>query len=279
MPYSIDDMIAASNVANQIDAMNSSDYNSVTSVKAAYNALSPDAKTFVGKSQVAKLLAANPAKPATSTKTVAQKLTLSNLTHSYSVSNVSSGKLKAAKSFKLKTSGAVGKVSYAISSIGSTAKKYITLNSAGKVTIKKNTPVGTYSFKVAATASKKVSGNTTYSAASTVKTVSVAIGTQSIKLSPSSKTLKKSALSKKAQAITLKAKTTAGKLSRVKNVSTGKTAKKFIVKKSGSTKLVIKVPKGTKKGTYTVKVQVKAPSVSKKCVATSVVCKFKVKVK
>lgn len=292
VPYSLEEMAAASSVTSQIQKMSATDYNAVTAARTAYNALSTDARTFVGRAEVAKLLAANPAKPATATpapaapaavsKTVAQKLTVSNTAKAIATSKVSAGKLKAKTTFSLKTTGAKGKVTYKVSSIGATAKKYLSISSAGKVTVKKGTPVGSYTMKVKVSAAKATAkaGNvtTTYPAASATKTVTVTVGAQSVSLT-SSKAVKYTAVKKKAQALALTAKTSSGKITSVKNVSTDKTAKKFKVKKTSNKKITVTVPKGTKKGTYTLKVTVKAPKVAKKYVAASVTKTVKVTVK
>lgn len=283
VPYSLNDLAAASSVTSQIQKMNAGDYAAVTAARTAYNALSSDARTFVGRAEVAKLNAANPAKPAAAvSKTVAQKLAATNLSKSIAASKVKSGKLKAAQTFTLKTTGAKGKVTYKVSSISKTAKKYLAVNSAGKVTVKKGTPVGTYTMKVKVSAAKATakSGNvtTTYPTASATKTVTVTVGAQSVSLT-STKTAKAATLKKKKVALTLAAKTSSGKITAVKNVSTDKTAKEFSVKKASNKKVTVTVPKGTKKGTYTLKVQVKTPKVAKKYAAATVVKTVKVKVK
>lgn len=293
VPYSLEEMAAATAVTNQIKAMSATDYNAVTAARTAYNALSPDARTFVGRTEVAKLNAANPAKPATSTaakpttttaKTVAQKLAVSGLSKSYSISYVKSGKLKAAKSFSLKTTGAKGKVTYKVSSIGKTAKKYLALSSAGKVTVKKNTPVGTYTMKVKASAAKATSGSTTYPAASTTKTVTVVVGAQTVKVGSASKaSFKATALKKKAGSFTAKVSSSSGKLGTVKVTKAvnakGKAVKGFKVAKSGNKKIKVTVPKKLAKGTYKVTVKVSAKAAAKKCVAGSATKTFTVKVK
>lgn len=283
VPYSLSDLAAASSVTSQIQKMSATDYAAVTAARTAYNALSPDARTFVGRAEVAKLNAANPAKPAAAvSKTATQKLTVTNLSKSIAASKLSKGKLKAAQSFTLKTTGAKGKVTYKVSSIGKTAKKYLSVSSAGKVTVKKGAPVGTYTLKVKVSAAKATatSGNVTtiYPAASATKTVTVTVGAPSVSLT-SAKTAKAATLKKKKVALTLTAKTSSGKITAVKNVSTDKTAKKFSVKKASNKKVTVTVPKGTKKGTYTLKVQVKTPKVAKKYAAATVTKTVKVKVK
>ncbi|MEE0706212.1 MAG: hypothetical protein UCH28_07485 [Adlercreutzia sp.] len=293
LPYSLEEMAAATAVTNQIKAMSSTDYNAVTAARTAYNALSPDARTFVGRTEVAKLNAANPAKPATSTatkpttatvKTVAQKLTVSGLSKSYSISYVKSGKLKAAKSFSLKTTGAKGKVTYKVSSYGKNAKKYLSLSSAGKVTVKKSTPVGTYTMKVKVSAAKATSGSTTYPAASATKTVTVVVGAQTVKVgSASASSFKATSLKKKAGSFTAKVSSSSGKLGTVKVTKAvnakGKAVKGFKVAKSGNKKIKVTVPKKLAKGTYKVTVKVNAKAVAKKYVAASATKTFTVKVK
>ncbi|MCI9262228.1 hypothetical protein [uncultured Adlercreutzia sp.] len=293
LPYSLEEMAAATAVTNQIKAMSSTDYNAVTAARTAYNALSPDARTFVGRTEVAKLNAANPAKPATSTatkpttttvKTVAQKLTVSGLSKSYSISYVKSGKLKAAKSFSLKTTGAKGKVTYKVSSYGKNAKKYLSLSSAGKVTVKKSTPVGTYTMKVKVSAAKATSGNTTYPAKSETKTVTVVVGAQTVKVgSASASSFKAASLKKKAGSFTAKVSSSSGKLGTVKVTKAvnakGKAVKGFKVAKSGNKKIKVTVPKKLAKGTYKVTVKVNAKAVAKKYVAASATKTFTIKVK
>lgn len=293
VPYSLEEMAAATAVTNQIKAMSSTDYNAVTAARTAYNALSPDARTFVGRTEVAKLNAANPAKPATSTatkpttttvKTVAQKLTVSGLSKSYSISYVKSGKLKAAKSFSLKTTGAKGKVTYKVSSYGKNAKKYLSLSSAGKVTVKKSTPVGTYTMKVKVSAAKAASGNTTYPAKSETKTVTVVVGAQTVKVgSASASSFKAASLKKKAGSFTAKVSSSSGKLGTVKVTKAvnakGKAVKGFKVAKSGNKKIKVTVPKKLAKGTYKVTVKVNAKAVAKKYVAASATKTFTIKVK
>ena len=290
--YSLDEMVAATAVTTQIQKMSAADYNAVTAARAAYNALSPDARTFVGRAEVAKLNAANPAKPAATTipvattKTATQKLTVSNNAKTIYASSLSKAKLKKATSFTLKTTGAKGKVTYKVSSYSNAAakkyKKYITVSSAGKVTVKKGLPMGTYTLKVKATAAKATakSGNvtTTYPAASATKTVTVTVGAQTASVTAKA-TAKASTLKKKKVALSLTAKTTSGKITKVANASTDKTAKKFTVKRASNKKITVTVPKGTKKGTYTLKVKVTAPKVASKCLKTTITKTVKITVK
>lgn len=70
---------------------------------------------------------------------------------------------KKAQSFKIGAS-AQGTITYQVSG---KSKKYITVSKAGKVTVKKNTPKGTYSVKVS------TKGNSNYSAASKTVTIRV----------------------------------------------------------------------------------------------------------
>lgn len=284
--YSLDEMVAATAVTTQIQKMSAADYNAVTAARVAYNALSPDARTFVGRAEVAKLNAANPAKPAAApaavTKTVAQKLTVSNNAKTIYASSLSKGKLKKATSFTLKTTGNKGKVTYKLSSASATAKKYISVSSAGKVTVKKNTPMGTYTLKVKATAAKTSaksgSATTTYPAASATKTVTVTVGAQKASVTAKA-TAKASTLKKKKVALSLAAKTTSGKITKVSNASTDKTAKKFTVKRASNKKITVTVPKGTKKGIYTLKVKVTVPKVASKCLKTTITKTVKITVK
>lgn len=292
VPYSLEEMAAATAVTTQIQKMSATDYNAVTAARAAYNALSPDARTFVGRAEVAKLNAANPAKPAATTtpvattKTVAQKLTVSNNAKTIYYSSLSKGKLKKATSFTLKTTGNKGKVTYKVSSYSNAAakkyKKYITVSSAGKVTVKKGLPMGTYTLKVKATAAKASaksgSVTTTYPAASKTVTVTVTVGAQKASVTTKA-TAKASTLKKKKVALSLTAKTTSGKITKVANASTDKTAKKFTVKRASNKKITVTVPKGTKKGTYTLKVKVTAPKVAGKCLKTTVTKTVKITVK
>lgn len=197
----------------------------------------------------------------------AQTVKLDSVAKSYTAAKVKS----KAQSFTLKATGAKTAVSYAKTS----GSGYLSVSKAGKVTVKKGTPAGTYSMKVKASA---VASNT-YKAASATATVKVSvIGTQNVKLSATSKSLKASSLKKSAKSFTVRVTSPSKKITNVKNVSTNKTAKKFTVKKSG-TKLTVKVPKGTAKGTYSLKVKVSVPKVTGKYAAASTTKTIKVKVK
>lgn len=266
--YSLDDLVAAGEATSAIKALNVADKAAVAKASAAYKALSLDARTFVGRSEVAKLNSATAAP-------VAQTLKMSNATKSYAASLMSKGVLKKAQTFTVKATGAKTGVTYTCS-----GTKYASINkTSGKVTLKKGTPMGAYTIKVTATAKAGTASGTSYAKGTATATVKVTVGAPTTKLSASSKSLKASTLKKAAQTFTLTATTTAGKVTSVKNVSTNKTAKKFTVKKSGTKKITVKVPKGTKKGTYSVQIQVKTPKVTKKCVAATTTKTVKVVVK
>lgn len=201
----------------------------------------------------------------------AQSLSVSKLSKSYAPSKLTAkGKLAKAQSFTVKATGAVGKVVYKKLS----GSKYVAVNSSGKVTVKKGTPKGTYSIKVRVSAGATGS----YKASSIVKTVKVVVGDQTVKLGKSSISVKQAKVKKKTQTLKVAVKTSAGKINSAKNVSTDKAAKKFSVKKASSKQVTVKVPKGTKKGTYLLKVQIKAPKAAK-CAAVTKTVSLKVVVK
>ena len=156
---------------------------------------------------------------------------------------------KKAASFTIGAS-ASGSVSYRVTSAPKKGSKYISVNSKGKVTLKKKAPAGTYQITVFAnaTADKNV--------ASRIVTVNVAKNKQSLTAKVSKKTVKATALKKKAAKITVKAKGK-GKLTyKVTAVPAG--ADKYIsVTKKGK----VTLKKGAPKGTY--KIQVTAGETSR----------------
>lgn len=284
--YNLDELAAATKLTNEIKALDTSDATAVAKARAAYQALSLDARTFVGRTELAKLNAAPTAQlsqPAAPTvKVQSQALGLADVSKGYAASKLSKGKLAKAQTFTVKATGAKTAVTY--SRTGSaTAKKYVTVSAkTGKVTVKKGTPVGTYTVKVTATAAAGKAGSATYAKAAKTATVKVTVGSQTLKVG-SPKAVKASALKKKAQSLKLTAKTSAGKISSVK-VTKAVNAKKKAVKgfkavKASNKQIKLTVPKKLAKGTYTVTVQVKSPKVAKKYASVTLTTTIKVKVK
>lgn len=155
---------------------------------------------------------------------------------------------KKAASFTIGAS-ASGSVSYKVTSTPKKGGKYISVNSKGKVTLKKKAPAGTYQITVFATATADKN------AASRIVTVNVAKDKQKLTAKVSKKTVKATAL-KKATKITIKAKGK-GKLT-YKVTATPAGANKYIsVTKKGK----VTLKKGAPKGTY--KIQVTAGETSK----------------
>lgn len=229
------------------------------------------AKKTLSSAQAELAMAKTELEKAISNTPKTQSLSVSKLSKSYAPSELTAkGKLAKAQSFTVKATGAVGKVVYKKLS----GSKYVAVNSSGKVTVKKGTPKGTYSIKVRVSAGATGS----YKASSIVKTVKVVVGDQTVKLGKSSVSVKQTKVKKKAQTLKVAAKTSSGKISSAKNISTNKVAKKFSVKKASSKQITVKVPKGTKKGTYLLKVQIKAPKAAK-CAAVTKTVSLKVVVK
>ena len=156
---------------------------------------------------------------------------------------------KKAANFTIGASAA-GSVSYKVTATPKKGGKYISVNSKGKVTLKKKAPAGTYQITVFATATADKN------AASRIVTVNVAKSKQTLTAKVSKKTVKATALKKKAAKVTIKAKGK-GKLT-YKVTATPAGAGKYIsVTKKGK----VTLKKGAPKGTY--KIQVTAGETSK----------------
>lgn len=175
--------------------------------------------------------------------------------------------LAAAKVFKV--TGAQGAVSYAKKS----GNAGIAVAKNGTVTVSKGLAAGSY--KVVVTV--KAAGNASYKAGSRDVAFTIAVS----KAQPTVKALKKTVKVKKAKVKKKKqvlksniALTCDGKVT-YKNVSKSKKAKKFkINKKTGK----VTIPKGTKKGTYKLKIKVTVKA-GKNYGATTKTISYKVKVK
>ena len=152
---------------------------------------------------------------------------------------------------------ASGKLTYKVTSTPKNAEKYISVNTSGTVTLKKNAPVGTYKITVSAAATSNLN------AASTVVTVKVNKSSQKITVKTASKTYKTTAVVKKNQTFTIGAKAT-GKVT-YKVASTPKNAEKYIsVNRSGK----VTVKKNAPAGTYKITVSAAATSVVKAASST-----------
>ncbi len=148
---------------------------------------------------------------------------------------------KGSKAFKLNTKAA-GKVTYTSSN-----KKVATVDKNGKITIK---GFGTAKITI------KVAATSTYNAGSKVVTVKVTKPAPTIKVKKTSATMKASTLKKKAQGVSLSATVNSKGKIKFKKVSGSKQV-------SVNSKGKVTVKKGTKKGTYKVRVKVTAAAKGK----------------
>ena len=164
---------------------------------------------------------------------------------------------KKAASFKIGAS-ASGKVTYKVTSYPKNGKKYITVSKAGKVTMKKKAPAGTYQITVSA------AETTDKAAAAKTVTVKVTKDKQKITAKTSTKTYKAKSLAKKKTTYSIGAKAK-GKLS-YKVTSYPTNAKKYI---SVSKKGKVTMKKGAPKGTY--KIQITAAATARYEKATKTV--------
>ena len=173
------------------------------------------------------------------TATIA-KLKLNTLTiKTYSKSLVFATK---ARTFSIGTTKAQGKVTYTPNTAAKNAK--ITVTTAGKVTVPKKCPVGTYTITV------KAAGNSTYVAGSKTVTIKITKAANPLKIKVASKTYKRAKLSKK-KTFKIGATKAKGKVTYTRN----KKAKKAKIKVTAKGKVT--VPKKCKKGTYKITVMAK----------------------
>ena len=180
--------------------------------------------------------------------------------------SVAAGKL-------LTVSGAKGSVTYSIASVNKNSGSFTIDANTGNITVKKGTAAGTYTLNITV----KASGEGVYAEGSRTVATKITINKikNTIKVKPASKKLSYKKLSKKALSFKLTA--TAGEKARVsyKRASVTKKAKKYITVTSAGK---VKVKKGLKKGTYTLKVKAtsKATADYKKTTVTKTI-KIRVK--
>lgn len=148
--YDLAQMEAAGKVKEQIEKMDAANDVQVKAARKAYNALNTDVRGFV--SNISKLAAAE--------DKAAQKITVSPASKAYKASKLR----KAKQSFSIKVKGAVGKVSYSVTSV---SKKALSVSKKGKVTVKKGAKKGSYKVTVSA------ASTASYAAASKTVTVKV----------------------------------------------------------------------------------------------------------
>lgn len=175
--------------------------------------------------------------------------------------------LAATKVFKV--SGAKGAVSYAKKS----GNKGITVAKNGTVTVAKGLAAGSY--KVVVTV--KAAGDANYKAGSRDVTFTISVGKAkpTVKAAKKTVSVKKAKVSKKKQVLKSNIKVTSDGKATYKSASKSKAAKKFKVnKKTGK----VTIPKGTKKGTYKIKVKV-AVKAGKNYKAATKTITYKIKVK
>lgn len=140
---------------------------------------------------------------------------------------------KASQKVTLTVKKGKGTITYKVSN-----SKYMSMK-GNVLTFKKGTPAGTYKVTV------KAAGTEAYKAASKSVTIKIVKSAQPMKLSMSSKTLKASALKKKAQSFTVKVTKAEGK------VSFKSGSKKITVTSKGKVTVKKGIPKGTYKITVT----------------------------
>ena len=181
-----------------------------------------------------------------------QKITAKVTAKSYKVTSVK----KKSYSFSIGASAA-GKLTYKVVKTPANAKKYLTVTSKGKVTVKKGAPAGTYTIRVtaAATANKKTAAKTV--------TVKVKKLTQTIKTGFTTKKVAYSTVKKQSVSASIQAKAK-GKVT-YKVTSTPKKGAKYIkVSSKGKVTLSKKAPKGT----YVITITAKATASYNKAVKT-----------
>ncbi|MDO4807877.1 MAG: hypothetical protein Q4A07_11600, partial [Coriobacteriales bacterium] len=188
----------------------------------------------------------------TLSKTPYSANTLTAKVRSESVSATYSKTKSVATKANVSVSNARGAITYANASTNTTAKRFVVNNTSGTVSIPKGTAVGTYTVVIKVTAA----GNANYKSGSKTVSYKVTVGkaTNGLKVKTSKKTVKYAKVSKKKQVVQpIKATGANGTVS-YKKVSKGSSKYLSVNKKTGK----VTVSKGTKKGTYTIKVQVSA---------------------
>lgn len=204
----------------------------------------------------------------------AQALAVAGLERSYASSKVKAGKLKKAQSFRLAVSGNATPVAFSKAS----GSKYLSVSASGKVTVRKGAPVGVHRAKVKVSAPAAAASGKSWAAASKTVTVKVTVGAQKVSLAKKSVAVKHAKAKRAKQTLTVAVRTSSGKVKCVRNASDDKAAKKFKVTKSGK-RAKVTVPKGTKKGTYSLKLKVTAAKQAKRYAETTKVLTLKVKVR
>lgn len=170
--------------------------------------------------------------------------------------------------------GAVGSLTYANASTDATAKRFTVTasgTSAGKVSVPKGTKAGTYNVAIKV----KAAGNTNYQSASKIVTYKIVVNKAANPMSIKAVTKTASVTKLKSNAVTV---------ARPMDISKAQ-GKLTYVKASGSSALTVNkttgkvtVKKGTKKGTYSIKIKVTAAGNTNYKKATKTVsCKVVVK--
>ncbi|MDO4807621.1 MAG: BspA family leucine-rich repeat surface protein [Coriobacteriales bacterium] len=172
------------------------------------------------------------------------------------------------------TSKAIGSVGYTNASSDAAAKRFAVDKTSGKVTVPKGTQAGTYEVKV----NVKAAGNANFSPKDVTISYKIVINkaNNTIKVTASKQKVKLAKVKKKAVTVArpMSVSKAVGKVT-YKNVSTNSKAKKFTVNKSTGK---VTVAKGTKKGTYKIKIKVSAAgNANYKAATKSVTCSIVVK--
>ena len=164
--------------------------------------------------------------------------------------------------------GAQGTVTYTNASEGTTARKFVVNKATGKVTVPKATKVGSYAVKVRITAA----GNANYKGASKVVTYKIVVAKAANPLVAKAvrRTVKYSTVKKKAVVVRPMTVTkNQGKVTYAR-VASGSAKCLTINKTTGK----VTVKRGTKKGTYKIKIKVTAAgNANYKAANKTVICK------
>jgi len=196
-----------------------------------------------GRKGIADTYASRDPRSANTVRATARKVSLS-VTYSASKARATAANVRV--------SGAQGAVTYANASAGKVAKRFLVSKSTGKVTVPKGTKAGTYAVTVRATAA----GDAGHRAGSATATFDIVVkkAAQPMKLKAVARTAKARALKKKSVTVAapLRFTTKAAGTVSYKKASGAKCL--TVGKKTGK----VTVRKGTKKGTYTIKIKVTA---------------------
>ena len=209
-----------------------------------------------------------PAKPTTkATNPMTAKATKASVSATYKP------KATTTTACNVTVSKAQGTVTYTNASTGATAQKFTVNRTSGKVTLPKATKAGTYTVKVKVSAA----GNSSYKSASKTVTYKIVVkkATNPITATAVARTASFSTLKSKAVTVARPMKVTGAVGTKTyAKVESGSSSRLTVNKDTGK----VTVKKGTKKGTYTIKIKLTATGgTNYKSGSKTVTCKVTVK--